>query len=74
MMVSHTQQQLVYQVEVQFVGASSLFNLVNPFNTRQLMQTKGEDRYRRMPTHPIPFRPWHAAVLPLFGMHAPANR
>lgn len=73
MMVSHTQQQLVYQAEMQFVGASSLFNPVNPFNTRQLVQTTGEDRYRLMHTYPIPFRPWHAVVLPDFGMHAPAN-
>ncbi len=65
-MVSHTQQQLVYQAEMQFVGASSLFNPVNPFNARHLVQTTGEARYRPVHKHTIPFRPWHAVVLPVF--------
>lgn len=72
-MVSHTQQQLVYQTEMQFVGASSLCNPGNPFNARHLVQTTGEARYRPVHKHTIPFRPWHAVVLPVFGMHAPAN-
>lgn len=73
MMVSHTQQPLVYQAEVQFVGASSLFKPVKPLNTRQLVQTAGEDRYWPVHSYPIPFRPWHAVVLRVFGMHASAN-
>ncbi len=65
-MVSHTQQQLVYQTEMQFVGASSLCNSGNPLNARHLVQTTGEARYRPVHKHTIPFRPWHAVVFACF--------